>query len=1003
MRDSNLYKKLKFTQGDREKEKESSWLSKLEAIEEYLKTTSLMTAWESRDLEIPQNNPEQMKSSVDHRLRFQLEFDSTLVENREIPTTSCSLHLYELISDSTLHPIHARETLDVLYLGDRDAAWLNTLTPYFFTRPDGELRILLPVSQEVEVLKALCDQGLLFYFDPEPKAYRWVDQSAHFIPQLQAFDEEWKLWGKFVDSQGNAIDLWDIQAVTPGGIARQNQQLFAYAGPDYPWIETLLLGGAIRCPASALREFLYRLLRLLDQSSIEWPINTNKELIVAPAQPIFYVKTRDDKRSFKTRIESFAWFRSAGFEYPSEIHKDLRTPSRPKVIRVDVHATSSNQYQVSIQVPDLEAERAGLEIVASCTGLSWNEGRRSFTVGLPHATEIFYTLLNRGWEVWAENLQIKILKEIEIQLMTHLNWFEVDLLAGKPATKISAWQLIHLLKKQRMFIQLSDGSLGMLPERWYQEFERLFALRRSDLSGKEEDSLKFSLAHAFHFAQMAERAEHSEDAHFKGDPAFEQIRHEILNINGLQPTQPAPTFQLTLRPYQEMGLSWLHFLGRARLGGCLADDMGLGKTVQVLAYLDLKRFELSQGAGFRSLLVCPRSLLENWLREAKQCAPRLKVFILRSHDISRLESLFEHYDLFLISYSLARRHVQELQKYQFDLLALDEAQLIKNSTAQITLAVNQLRGVQRLAISGTPIENHLGEFFSLFEFLNPGLTNSALLKTFDPHIQSDIAQNSLLTQFLQGIRPLILRRLKSEVAQDLPDKLDQVLILPMIDEQENIYTSLKNYYQEQLKKQAAEDFYHQSFFLEGILRLRQAACHPSLLEASAVSSNKFEFLIDKLKILVASNHKAVVFSQFTSLLKLFRTVLDDLDIPYEYLDGQSQNRLEIVTRFQENQHIPILLAGMKTGGLGLNLTAADYCFILDPWWNPAVEQQAVDRIHRIGQDKPVNIYRMVSQNTVEEKMLLLKARKQEIADQLITADHSFLENLSYDDFQFLLQ
>ena len=265
---------------------------------------------------------------------------------------------------------------------------------------------------------------------------------------------------------------------------------------------------------------------------------------MTPVQPIFYVKTKDDKRSFKTKIEGFAWFRTAGLEYPSEIHKDLRTrtPSRPKVIRVDVrridctsgdYASSQSQYHVSIQVPDLEAERAGLGEVESCTGLSWNEMRRSFNVGLPHATEIFYYLLNRGWEVWAENLQIKILKEIEIQLMTHLNWFEVDLLAGKPATKISAWQLIHMLKKQRMFIQLSDGSLGILPERWYQEFERLFALRRPNLSGKEEESLRFSMAHAFHFAQMAEMAENSGEAHFKGDPAFEQIRREILNINGL--------------------------------------------------------------------------------------------------------------------------------------------------------------------------------------------------------------------------------------------------------------------------------------------------------------------------------------------------------------------------------------------------------------------------------------------------------------------------------------
>jgi hypothetical protein len=665
MKDSNLYQKLKFTQGDRQKEQESSWLIKLQAIEEYSKTMPFISAWESQDLEILHSHSTQVgRDGIDHRLRFQLEFDLTRHENQEIPTTSCFLHLYELISDSTLHPIHTRETLDVLYLGDRDVAWLNALTPYFFTQPDGELRILLPASAEIEVLKALCDQRLLFYFDPEPMTYRWVDAPpVHFMPQLQAFDEEWKLWGKFVDSQGNAIDLWDIQAVTPGGIVHQNQQLFEYTGLTYPWIETLLSGGAIRCPESSLTEFLYRLLCLLDQSAIEWPLNVRRESIVAPTQPIFYVKTQDDKRSFKTKIEGFAWFRAAGFEYPSEIHQDLRTrtPSRPQVIRVDVRridgpsgddVSSPSQYQVSIQVPDREAERAGLEIITSCHGLSWNEIRRSFTVGLPHATEIFYTLLNRGWEVWAENLQIKIFKEIEIQLMTHLNWFEVDLLAGKPATKISAWQLIHLLKKQRMFIQLSDGSLGMLPERWYQEFERLFALRRSDLSGKEEDSLRFSLAHAFHFAQMAERAEHSEDAHFKGDSAFEQIRHEILNINGLQPMQPAPTFQLTLRPYQAMGLSWLHFLGRARLGGCLADDMGLGKTVQVLAYLDLKRFELQKGRGFRSLLVCPRSLLENWLQEAKQCAPRLKVFILRSADVSRLEVLFEHYDLFLISYGL---------------------------------------------------------------------------------------------------------------------------------------------------------------------------------------------------------------------------------------------------------------------------------------------------------------------------------------------------------------
>lgn len=1027
MIESASFQKLKFTQGDNLHKKENSWLEKLEAIEEYIKTLSL-TGYQEPDLEDYSGQAQAKNSGLNHRLRFKLEFHSTRHESQSIPTTTCLLTLYEQFSDSTLHPILSQEALEVLYLESSrkirtlspiEEAWLHTLTPYFLHNTEGELRILLPTAWEVGILKTLCAEGLLFYFDfeSEPQSYEWVEtaQAVHFMPQLQKLEEEWKLWGKFIDSQGNTTDLWDIQAATPGGVVRQSQQLFEYRGLTYPWIETFLSGGAIRCPEAFSREFLYRLLCLFDPKEIEWPANWRIESVFAPLQPVFYVKTRQDKRRFKTKIEGFAWFRSDSFEYPSEMHKDLKAPPRPKVIRVNVQTP----YQISIQVPNLEAEHQYLRELEDCAGLFWNGMARSFSLELLHATRIFYDLLRRGWEVWAENLQVKILKEMEIQLTTQPNWFEIDLMAGNPSQRIPAWQLIHLLKKKRLFIQLGDGSLGLLPEHWYQEFEQLFALRCPDLPGKE-DTLRFSTAHAFHFAKIAEMAENSEEIQFKGDPAFEQIRHELLNINGLKPLQPASSFQLTLRPYQEMGLSWLHFLGRARLGGCLADDMGLGKTVQVLAYLDLKRFELSKAGGFKSLLVCPRSLLENWFQEAKKCAPRLRVRILRSSDIGELDSLLQNADLLLISYGLARVHIQALQKYSFDLLALDEAQIIKNSNTQITMAINQLQGVQRLAISGTPIENHMGEFFSLFEFLNPGLTNQSLLKTLSYSVQEDdSAPHPMVTQFLKGIRPLILRRLKSEVAKELPEKLDQVLVLPMNDPQTDIYLSLRNYYQEQLKKQTSELFYDKSFFLEGLLRLRQVACHPLLFEhsmlnqpglksqvrdnqsPSEVSSNKFEFLINKLKTLVSSDHKAIVFSQFTSLLKLFRKVLDELAIRYEYLDGQSQDRMEIVTRFQENEEIPIFLVGMKTGGLGLNLTAADYCFILDPWWNPAIEQQAVDRIHRIGQDKTVNIYRLVSQNTVEEKMLLLKEKKQKIADQLMTANHSLLEQLRYEDFQFL--
>ncbi len=1045
MRESDLFKKLRFTR--RDEQEEHSWLRQLDAIANYLKTSFFIPEGEGLNLATVLNNATASENeSINNKLMFKLEFESREHKNQEIPTTSCLLRLYEVLSDWTLHPIHSREALHALSLESAiDQACLSVLAPYFMLNTHGELVIALPAFSEVKILKALCEKKLLFYFDPHPELYRWTPAThpACLILQVKEISEEWKLCGKFSESSEsavntvNTIDLLDIQAVTPGGLARQDQHLFEYDKKTYPWAETLLSSVAIRCPKRLSSDFFNRLLRLVDHSMIEWPVNMHIALIIQPVQPIFYVKTTHHKKNLHaktpTKIEGFVWSRVANDEYPNEIHKDQKTLDRPKVLQVDFNGPSQSQYFLSIHVPDLEAEKKHLAEMQACTGFFWNETRHAFNINLTYATDVFYHLLNLGWEVWAENLQIKILQELEIQLMTHSDWFEIDLTTGTPPMNIPAWQLIHLLKRKRMFIQLSDGSLGILPEHWYQEFKRLFELRYPDFSQSEKESekedknLRFSLAHAFHFAQLAKKIENSEGIHFKSDPMFEKIRQKITDINGLKPMSAAPSFKFTLRSYQEVGLAWLYFLGQTRLGGCLADDMGLGKTVQVLAYLDLKRFELSQGAGMKSLLVCPSSLLEYWLQEAKKCAPKLKVFILRAADISRLDVLVAHYDILLISYGLVRFHIQTLRNISFDFLALDEAQLIKNSGAQITMAINQLQAVQRLAISGTPIENHMGELFSLFEFLNPGIAHPTLLKTLSAQTQDNVIQESSLSKFLKSIRPLILRRLKTEVAQELPEKIDQVLILPMEEQQENIYTSLKNYYQEQLKKHALEPLYDHSFFLEGLLRLRQASCHPLLFERSmlnqselssvlsnfnknnlltdraAISSNKFEFLIDKLKILVSAGHKVVVFSQFTSLLKLLLNLLDDLEISYEYLDGQSQNRMEIVARFQENSTISILLAGIKTGGLGLNLTAADYCFILDPWWNPAIEQQAVDRIHRIGQDKTVNIYRIVSQNTVEEKMLLLKEKKQKIADQLVTADHDFLEKLNYEDFQFLFE
>lgn len=1000
MLDSEIFKKLKFTQGEQEKEK--SWVEKFEAIESYIKEKRFCYE------DFSQKNDIQ-----DNRLIFRLEFTTRFHEDHGVPMTSCFLSLYEKISDVIFHPIHSRETLHVLCQNDRltrnlsesDHEWLQKLMPYSLADAEDKLKISLPIELEVAVLKSLCHQTLLFYFAPDPKFYCWKKGSMQFMPELQESHQIWKLWGKFIDAKENAVDLWDIQAVTAGGVLCQDQQLIDYQDPStmYPWVATLLTGGAIHCAEDSLKEFLYRLLCMFDWTCIQWPNNVAITVEKMTPQPIFYVKTKENKQNLKTTIEAFIWFRSEGLEYPSNIHKHLDITTRFNILRLhlDKMINDLNQYHLFIYIPDVTFEHKCLGIIENNESIFWNDFRRSFDIKLSHATDIFYHLLGKSWEVWAENLKIKILQEIEIQLTTHQDWFEMNVATKSPVMKIATWQLIHMLKKKRLFIQLDDGSLGMLPESWYRELEKLFALRYQDGTNEDESVLKFSKAHVFHFAN---------DFTVNGDDAFENIRQEILNINGLKPLQPAPTFQFTLRPYQELGLSWLHFLGRAHLGGCLADDMGLGKTIQVLAYLDLKKFESPKNKAFKSLLICPRSLLEHWLQEARKCAPRLKILILRSSEIARLNVFFDYYDVFIISYGLVRMQIQELQRCSFDLLILDEAQLIKNAAAQMTVAVKQLRGDQRLAISGTPIENHMGELFSLFEFLNPGMTYPPLLKTLEEQVQANSEKETALTKFLKNIRPLILRRLKNDVAASLPDKLEQMVTLPMLDQQEAIYISLKEYYQEELAKRGTTLLHDKAFLLEGLLRLRQAACHPLLFEHSIshesnqinkMLSNKCEYLIDKLKILVSANHKAIIFSQFTSMLKLFRKELDILEIPYEYLDGQSQHRMNIVTRFQENDSIPILLAGIKSGGLGLNLTAADYCFILDPWWNPAIEQQAVDRLHRIGQKKTVNIYRIVSQDTVEEKMLLLKEKKQKIADQLMASDHDFLEKLSYEDFQFL--
>ncbi len=466
-----------------------------------------------------------------------------------------------------------------------------------------------------------------------------------------------------------------------------------------------------------------------------------------------------------------------------------------------------------------------------------------------------------------------------------------------------------------------------------------------------------------------------------------------------------------MRSYQKDGLGWLHFLQRFGFGGCLADDMGLGKTVQVLALLESRRALRAQGPGNGprpgpSLVVVPRSLIFNWRQEAERFTPAMRVLdhVGTGRTKGRTDH-FDDYDLILTTYGTLRRDVAHLKDVPFDYVVFDESQAIKNANTSSAKAARLLGASHRLCLSGTPIENHLGELWSQFEVLNPGMlgTSSALALGANGKGAGDEPARQLLAR---ALRPFILRRTKGQVAADLPEKTEQTLYCELDGPQRKLYDELREHYRQALLARVARDGMNQAKIqiLEALLRLRQAAIHPGLIDTARAGepSAKLESLLPQLQEVVDEGHKALVFSQFTSMLGIVRTRLDGERIAYEYLDGQTRDRQARVERFQTDPACGLFLISLKAGGLGLNLTAAEYVFLLDPWWNPAVEAQAIDRAHRIGQRREVFAYRLIARNTVEERILELQQSKRSLAEAIINADNSLLRNLSREDLELLL-
>ncbi len=604
-------------------------------------------------------------------------------------------------------------------------------------------------------------------------------------------------------------------------------------------------------------------------------------------------------------------------------------------------------------------------------------------------------LLDEGWTVEAAGRRYRSAGRMRASVASGIDWFGVQGGIEFDGEVAPLPELLRAVRAGSRTVRLGDGSLGLLPEDVLRSWGLLAALGRV-----EDDGLRFGRHQGWIIeALLAGRRGVDVDAE------FERYRERIRGFDGIEPRQEPASFRGTLRGYQREGLAWLDFLREFGCGGCLADDMGLGKTVQVLAMLEERRTaETSHGP---SLVVAPRSVVFNWIDESARFTPELRVLDYTGG--ARRASLddFAEYDLVVTTYGVLRRDAEQLAATEFDYAILDESQAVKNHATQASRAARALRARHRLALSGTPLENHLSELWALFEFLNPGmLGRSATFRRLAQKSSVESIDREGRALLARALRPFLLRRTKEQVATDLPEKTEQTLHCEMPAKQRRLYRELAAHYRGALLGGGAAAALAGSrmHVLEALLRLRQAACHPGLLDPEREDEDcaKLDALLPLLEEVVAEGHKALVFSQFTSLLAIVRKRLEAAGLVHEYLDGQTRDRRERVERFQTDAACPVFLISLRAGGLGLNLTAADYVFILDPWWNPAVEAQAIDRSHRIGQTRHVMAYRLVCRDSVEEKILALQDKKRDLADAILSDDNALLADLSPEDLELLL-
>jgi len=586
---------------------------------------------------------------------------------------------------------------------------------------------------------------------------------------------------------------------------------------------------------------------------------------------------------------------------------------------------------------------------------------------------------------------------VEVGIEERGDWFDVRGTVYFGEFAVPFIRLRPYILQRRREYRLPNGQVAFIPEEWFTDYLELFAFAEENGEGQPLSLRRHHLA-------LVTDLENDNLATVTLTRRLEKLR-EFAEVE----ERPLPVgLRGTLRPYQHAGYNWLRFVQDYQLGACLADDMGLGKTLQTLAML-LERQESEASQGAASLLVLPTSLVYNWMAEARKFTPSLRLLVYTGTYRDKNVTQFADYDVVLTSYGIVRLDTELLASYHFDYVILDESQAIKNPGSTTAQAVRQLRARHRLILTGTPVENSTMDLWSQMSFINPGLlgTQAFFRKEFVKPIEKH--QDEGRTRKLHAlIKPFVLRRHKAQVASELPAKTEHLSYCPLTEEQAQFYEETKSFYRNKILESLEGHVPTpaggtQLLLLQGLTRLRQIANHPRLADDTYEGeSGKMREILRMLRSVVSEGHKVLVFSQFVQHLSLVRAGLDERQLSYAYLDGHTRDRQAEVSRFQQDKNLKIFLISLKAGGVGLNLTAADYVFILDPWWNPAVEAQAVDRAHRIGQQRPVFVYKFISQGTVEEKILALQKRKLQLVSDLITTDEAVIKSLTREDIEELL-